>query len=617
MWLLITAPIAGLLHMFLAIGLLWLNIESRAAYIIGDSLIALAWIGSFVFLLAKNKPAKDKLSQAGQAKKSLHAPWPRLAAALTIALCIFALWSVRLSYGGPAYDGVMVSDISRERIVLPVFSDEWLYAGFARKAAERRDLPLFDPFGGAESGNALPGNFLLPYVAGISGMMISTGIDAVDQYYMYVFAFHLAFILALYAFIRSFGIGRAGALAGLVLFICLPESNLMPGIWIMLPAYVGLLFAMMGLTLANGMLDTGKDEGMDEAGSWQTRLMRAAGIIGIWANFALASLIYPPYLIFVFICFVLRSGQTKKKFAFTIAGAACAALLIAYIAGMRAGFSSAGFGGLAHAAWEMLVRPRVGAATEAVWSFIPAVFFIIAAIGLWIAMMRAELGLFQKKTLLFGAFGLGIMTEFVYLFDKEIILSHQRTVFLLWILMIVMASFSIDSAWKKLSKNKRLIMPLAYGPLVLIVAAICMVVSGAYQRIPAWKGVTADVDFLVGPVPSRPIMLSMLPRGFEDALVEKKGTFIADPYMSLAIGATTNLRPLSASPSFITLDGPTLAEFNGLKTCQEKGDFASKHALSFVIVHASAHVSADALAGCAGFAFDKNIGERYRLYDRI
>ena len=597
-WLLISAPIAGLLHMFLAMALLWLHIESRPAYVIGDSLIALVWIGSLVLLLAK---------------KSLHARQPRIAAALTIALCVFALWSVRLSYGGPAYDGVIVSEISDERIALPVFSDEWLYAGFARKSAERRELPLFDPFGGAGSGNALPGNFLLPYVAGISGMMISTGIDAVDQYYIYAFAFHLAFILALYAFVRSFGIGRAGALAGLALFICLPESNLMPGIWIMLPAYVGLLFAMMGLTLANGIPDRGKDEGGGEGRDERTRLMRAAGLIGAWANFALASLIYPPYLIFVFVSFALRSGQTKKKFAFTIAGAAFAALAIAYIAGLRAGFSGAGFGDLAHAAWGMLVRDRVGAATEAVWSLIPAVFFAIAAIGLWIAMMSEELGLFQKKTLFFGTLGLGMMTACVYLFDKEIILSHQRAVFLLWLLMIVMVSFCIDSAWKKLSKNKRLGISLKHGSLVLVVAAICLVASGAYPRVAAWKGVIANVDFLVGPVPSRPIMLSMLPRGFEHALVEKKGIFIADPYISLAIGATTDLRPLSATPSFITLSGPTLADFNGIKSCKEKADFAAKHAVTFVIAHASS----DALAGCTEFVFDKKIGERYRLYDRI
>ena len=228
-------------------------------------------------------------------------------------------------------------------------------------------------------------------------------------------------------------------------------------------------------------------------------------------------------------------------------------------------------------------------------------------------MMSEELGLFQKKTLFFGTLGLGMMTACVYLFDKEIILSHQRAVFLLWLLMIVMVSFCIDSAWKKLSKNKRLGISLKHGSLVLVVAAICLVASGAYPRVAAWKGVIANVDFLVGPVPSRPIMLSMLPRGFEHALVEKKGIFIADPYISLAIGATTDLRPLSATPSFITLSGPTLADFNGIKSCKEKADFAAKHAVTFVIAHASS----DALAGCTEFVFDKKIGERYRLYDRI
>jgi hypothetical protein len=584
-WLLVTAPVAALLHVFFSLILLQRHVESISAYALGDLLIACLWICSFVFFHKKIKAQHFGTDPAASTRAECL---ERIFVSIALALCIFALWSVRLNYSGPAYDGVTISDIAHEKIALPIFSDEWLYAGFARKAAERHELPLFSPFGDGVSQSS-QGNFLAPYVGGLAGFMLSSRIDIVDQYHIYVFAFHLVFVLMLYAFFRSFGLRRFLAIFGLILFICLPESNLAPGIWIMLPAYVGLIFVFGALILMN--LNT------------YVLMLRKWRIIGICANGILASLIYPPYLILAAIAFAFRHIKSPKKIITLFVIMAAASLIIAKLAGSGISIKTA---------WDMSVRDRVGAATESIWAFIPIVFSLMAIAGLYIALVREDLEIFQKKLLLFGTFILGMIIACTYLFDKEIILSHQRAVFMLWILMIVMVCFFVDFIIGKIKKTR-------HAQVSIVLLSICIIllaygsIFGMYQRIPPWEGITANVDVLIGPVPSRPIMLSMLPTGFEKILENKKGRFIADPYISLAIGATTNLQPISASPSFITITGPTLADFKHIKTCDEKARFAEKNSISHVVMYASE----DVLAPCSEFKFSGKLGKHYFIYDRI
>lgn len=613
-YVLILAPIAGLLHIVLSMCLLSAHIGSGWAYAAGDLLIVAACIFGYVILYKKNASASTIVepfatsvatpTTASTASFSADASKNRLAVTLawvSLILCVYALWSVRLNYTGPAYDGVVVSEIKNAKTALPIFSDEWLYAGFARKAAERQELPLFYPFDDSTNATQKVDNLLVPYVSGMAGLMLGTGIDAVDANYVYVFAFQLAFVLIAFAFLRSLRISSLSSVIGVALILLLPESNLFPGIWIMLPAYVGLIWLMAGLALLN-----------DQRSKWMT--------IGIYANFALAAIIYPPYLILILIGLFARNLGNPKKLLAYIAIAGILGLIVAMVAGFDMRFSAQGIAGLAERAWGLAVRDKVGSATASIWTFIPVVFFLASIAGLLLALWKKELCLFGKKLLLFGSLLLGMIVSCVYLFDKEIVLSHQRTVFLLWVLMIAMICFFVDYIIDRINrKNKKISRAIVAAAFLALAWAS---VSGAYQGMPPWRGVTAHVDVLADVIPSRPIMLSMLPDGFENMIQDKESQrvgndkvarFLADPYMSLAIGATTRLMPISASPSFITVVGPKMSDFQKNASCEGKYEFAKDNSLAYVIMHASA----DALAGCPGFRFDATIGEKYLLYDII
>ncbi len=622
-WFLVSAPIAVLLYVFITLIFLQQRINSSWVYVVSYLIIALLWICSFVFFFTKTKNYcfdNSSYTDLAVAKEENFKPTLVL---VSLALCIFALWSIRLNYNGYAYDGVEISEITGGKTTLPIFSDEWLYAGFAKKTAERHELPFFSPFGDmAVVQDSLQSNFLAPYIASLAGFMIGTGVDVVTRYHLYVFAFHFVFVLIFYAFLRSFRISRFASVLGLVLFLCLPESNLAPGIWIMLPAYVGLSFVLGGMILINNRLAHSYVNGLQSTLRWQKWRM-----LGIGANFVTASLLYPPYLVLVVLGLVLRYLKSPIKiiWLFSIAGAI--ALIVTRLAGHGMIISFSGLGDIIKIIWDMFVRHRVGAATESIWSFIPIPFFFMAIAGLFIAFTKKGLEIFQKFFLLLASSIIGILVISTYLFDKEIILSHQRAVFMLWILMIAMVCFFVDFIIEKVSKwrNGQLwlritpMIPLSRKSALIIFSILCIILfayvslSGTYQKIPPWKGVIANVDFLIGPVPSRPIMLSMLPRDFEEKLQNKKGKFIADPYISLAIGATTNLQPISASPSFITINGPTLADFKKINTCEGKYDFAIDNSLSLFIVY----ISDNMIENCPEFKFSGNLGEHYLLYDRI
>lgn len=619
--LLVSLPFAGIAHIVLSLCLLGLHVGGRAAYLIGDMAILAAWAACMVALSPRLMPSLRPTP--APSLTGLSSTTPRLVdrakkalPGIAVCLSILMLWSVRLDYAGPAYDGSIVIDATDARTALPIFSDEWLMSGFAKKTMEKRTLPIFDPL---KREFEHRDNFLAPLISGIAGLSISLGIDPVRSYWIFVFAFQAAFASIFYFFLRTFRLSTFSAALGTVLLICLPESNLAPGIWVMLPAYVGLAFLIAGLALGQAEWPIAHSS---------VRMRRS----GIAANLALASIVYPPYLILIAIYLFVTNRKSPERLAWFAAIAAVGIFFIIKSTGMKFGLNT--LLPLAETVWRMAVHERFASSTPAIWKFIPAAFFLTASIGYAVILKRGDLSASHKRVVGLGVPFFGTLAIVTYAFDKEVLLSHQRSVFIFWLLMIVATCAFVDRfsqvALKKIARFRsrdvealvsRAASPSAIVPHIALIGLIsvqaAMLALGAYQDLPPWRGVVADVDPIIGPIASRPIMLRMLPDEYAERVAPLGSLrFIADPYVSLALGATTGLEPVSATPSFMSISGPTLADLRDAGTCADKIEFAKRQGISLLI----AHVSDLSIASCATplsgmrLRSDIDLGDRYSLY---
>lgn len=587
----------------MSLALLGFHVQGRVAYLIGDIVILIAWI---CFLAScsprprsKFAPAFVPQAEAPGAESFFKKHGRKILAMAAVCMTILMLWSVRLGYTGPAYDGVRNIDVVDERIRLPIFSDEWLMSGLALKSIEKRTLPLFDPL---KREFEHRDNFLAPLISGISGLSISAGIDPVKSYWIFVFAFQALFASVFYFFLRTFRLSMPAAVLGTMSLICLPESNLSPGIWVMLPAYVGLVFMLAAFALIQA-------EWPDAHSS--IRMRRS----GVAANLVLASLIYPPYFILIAAYLFMTNRKSPERLAWFAAIVAGGIFFLIKSTGMQFGWNTVM--PLAETVGRMVMHERFASSTAAIWKLIPVAFFVAATMGYVTILKKTDLSANHKKLIGIGIPAFGILALCTYVFDKEILLSHQRTVFIAWLLMIVPVCAFVDRFARVVARGRAYPRAGAIAMLALIGGQAALLAFGAYQGIPPWRGVTATVDAIIGPIASRPIMLRMLPDGYAKQIsLLPNMRFIADPYVSLAIGATTGLEPVSATASFMGITGPTLADLKKKKTCEEKMAFADEHGISFVIMH----VSDQFLAGCdprgprSGLRADIDLGDRYSLY---
>jgi hypothetical protein len=604
-------PVAVLSHLVWTFLLLVNHVEQRTMYLIGDGVIAL-WVIVSVFRLSaqyiSTNPLEDVAEQTSVVvstypvleQRAESYRWIKLSLGIAVLIgTIGLLYSVRIQYTGPLYDGTEIQQVVQQHIKGPMFSDEWVLAGYVQETVNRRSIPTFNIFE-----NAPPNiyNFLTPLISALAGFMITTGLDIFSYYWVYIFIFQLFFIYVFFTFLRNCKISGLGSVVGVLLLAFLPESSLAPGIWIMLPAYVGLSF----IFLAHAAMQEYR----------HTYAHRYK--VYMWLHIILACLCYPPYLLLSIVYTIcLGFARVKLKFVptlFSFLGGVALIGIVLYSAGVEIQIAS--IQNTLRALWYPLVHSRFGVSTGAIWHYIPYVFFVTAAGGIYAWFRSARIDREMKYMTGIVLFvGISLLTA-TYYGNVEIVLSHQRTVFLCWLFMIVMTVYFLDTVLNTFFKNK-----INFGfqcgilGILLMFEILCLTIM-PYSRLVRWQGVVATADTGELLFEARPVVTSIFPDDIRYQLEEfTTGTstarILAAPYVNLAVGAMTDLQPISTADSYVSIAGPSYANFIAIPSCKDKYNKAIEWNLNYLIVHKTEQ---SLIQNCPEFSLIKQINPYYYMY---
>ncbi len=240
----------------------------------------------------------------------------------------------------------------------------------------------------------------------------------------------------------------------------------------------------------------------------------------------------------------------------------------------------------------------------------------------------------EKAVISYCVFACASLLVLAYWFDIEFVLSHQRVVFALWILLIAMFGFFLDRLaariWAAILKRRESRGASALrtrpwiwaGLVVVVIAEAALLMSGAYPSLGQWQGITTREDVLLEKIDARPVMTDMLPDGFEEAIEfaiasakaqadPRHPRLLAAPHLALAIAATTEMAPVSTVDSIVSVSGPSYADFRSIPDCEGRYRFAKDAQATHLLVHVEEERLTD---GCAGFQKMRNLGEHYILF---
>lgn len=614
--LMVVLPVSVLSHMIWTAVLLANNVADRNAYMVSDLVIALCslvWACRLLIVfsfknpfeyIAHDSPVRipDRLT-GHEVGNAVRYSWLKKVMMIVVFIGFFGLlYSVRTNYTGMIFDGVEIHRVEHQKIQTPMLSDEWVMAGYIQDTAERRMLPNFNIFF-ADFGSIY--NFLAPLIVSFAGFIIATGGNMFTQYWIYALLFQCFFIYTFFIFLRKSGISAIGGLLGVFMLLWLPESNLAPGIWVMLPAYMGLPFIWLAYF---SLLE------YRFAFAYKYKVYMMLNII-------VAGLIYPPYLVLVVVYGILLQvmGLKLKIIPILLFFAALAGSL--YVT-LYAGHMSAGMDhvkDLLRVVWESIVRNRFVISTSELWQYVPVIFFIttLGGVFLWFRseVVDRELKKFIATTILV----LGLMLAGVYVWNIEIILSHQRVVFMCWLGMILTSMFLLDYLGRKVIRNSTTTDTLQYGVLTcFILVEVCLLTFFPYTKLVPWSGVTATDTVGEHVLDARPAVTSLFSPDMRDYLnslmIGTTTKVLAVPYVNLAIGSMSRLQPISTVDSYISVAGYTYSEFLKLPTCEDRYSKVRELNVSYVVLY---QADLFILQGCPGFVLDRQIDSLYYLYRTV
>lgn len=588
-------PISILLHIVWTSILLAGTVSGRTPYIVGDSIILGIVIISVLksWITYSDRMPLEYYSRPGNLEVGRPDQWmQRILVAIGFIGAILMLYSVRLQYVGPLYDGTTIQQVSGERITAPMFSDEWVIAGYIADTARKHALPTFNIFD-----DQLPPvyNFLAPLVIGMAGIGITTGLDVFEYYWLYVFIFQIFFVFVFYIFLRACKISSIGSLIGVVLLVFLPESNFSPGIWIMLPAYIALPFLFLAY-LSHIQYQF--------VFAYRFKVYAALSLV-------VAFLAYPPYLVLAIVYAVLLCIIRMKWTFIPSVISGIGLLTLVYFTAFSTGIDIRALNveTVLRILWDPVVHARFAVSTGAVWSYIPFVFFGTTIVGIYFWFKSLEIDRGLKEWMAASVVIVLSLLGATYYGNVEVILSHQRVVFLAWILMIILTAFCID-AWKIIFLRNRPHPSYPYWALgILIGGQVLFLTAVPYTTLVRWKGVFVGGEFGTTGLEVRPVATKIFEEDVRKVIVQAvpggTGTVFASPYVSLALGALTSLRPLATADAYISLSGPSYAQFLRSGVCEEA------ERAGWLVVHTS---DLDKVQKCQNLVFIRQIPPVYHLY---
>lgn len=596
----VVLPVFVLSHMIWTMVLLANHVTDRNLYVVGDAVIvvcSLIWI----FRLLKAFSSKNPFEGVAVHRTNDGGGLKVVTAIFVFVGFLGLLYSVRTNYTGMVFDGVEIHRVEHKKIQTPMLSDEWVLAGYVQDSAERHVLPSFNPFF-VDFGSIY--NFLAPLIVSFAGFIISTDGNMFTQYWIYALLFQFFFIYTFFIFLKKSSISTVGSLLGVFILLWLPESNLAPGIWIMLPAYAGLPFIWLAYF---ALLE------YRFAFAYKYKIY-------MWLNIIVAGLIYPPYLILAVIYSVLLQ-VIGLKFKIIPVFLFFAALIGSLYVTIYAGHMSAGIDNakdLLRVVLESMVRSRFVISTAELWHYVPTVLFVTTTGGFVFWFKSEVVDRELKKLVAVTVLILGSMLIGVYIWNVEIILSHQRVVFMCWLGMIMMSVFFFDYLVKKIVKDSFL-EKFQFGMLVcFIVVEICLITFLPYTRFVPWSGVIATDTVGEHMLDSRPVVTSLFSPDARDYLnslmIGTTTKVLAVPYVNLAIGSMSRLQPTSTVDSYISVAGYTYSEFLKLSTCEDRYRKAQELGIAYVVLY---EADVPILQNCPRFALDRQIDSLYYMYRTV
>lgn len=590
-------PVSLLVHICATAVLLANHVHTRWAYVAVDiAIVVFACIKAIQLATLRSSPLLLTTSTQDTAQDPAKRAGGKDPLLLYVAGLGFLLLmiGIRYNYSGYVYDGTVTQLVEHTRIATPFFSDEWAFAGYVHDVTTQYRLPNLNPL--VEDSRQLY-NFLSPYIILVAGLVVSTGLDIFAQYWILVLIFQIFFLYTCFVWFRSCSISTEWSVVGIALLILIPQSNILPGIWVMLPAFVALPFIFWAYK---------------NFAEYNFTLSYRYKIYG-WLHVLLASVLYPPYAVlmavyaFFALCIRLR---THVFYLLGFIGTLCGMLLVfLYVADIPV--RSDTLRDVIRIIISAAVHKQFVISSPAVWEFVPKIFFITACIGLVCWFKTKNVSVYAKGVSVGLIVFLGVLLSSTYVWGIELILNHQRVVFLILIGMVFMTIVLGEYITRSMLYRNSILLTLVIGLQIVSMTLV------PYTKMVKWDGVTIHHTSVDKKIESRPLATDLLPvtlSGRVDGLDVGTSTarFLAAPYVSLAIGAMTSLQPISTVESYVSVAGYQYADFMRLTNCEQRYSKAKELGLTYVVVHHTERVMLDS---CTQFGLYKELGSTYVIYN--
>jgi len=388
----------------------------------------------------------------------------------------------------------------------------------------------------------------------ISGIDLLLNLDLITDYRFISITISLILITFSYLLMRAYNISIGVAILTIFFISYLPNSSNLPLLWYLLPWNVGLIFFIAYLFAV------------------QKKYFKTS----IFLNF-LSIIFYPPIVLFSVPSFIMSSLKNENKkeikinliiyFGLIILGLISAVLFISF--GNSFSISKI---------WERLVdfilRDSDSGFDEPplfiVWRVIPWFIVPLAFWSLW--KIRRLYAYFSVPIFI------GLVLWFLYASSyPTIFIDYHRTVAITSILLIIIASFSLNdlknylsNKFNYLNKNKNLIL--------VIILFVFLISSFSYTQREKW------MNFNVGDLYPSPPANQYLTKEDIDLFKDiKEKRFLAVPWKGLVLAIATNNTPVITKPSTITVNLVNYSQFMN-SDCNKKYEISKKFKVDYLYI---------------------------------
>lgn len=470
---------------------------------------------------------------------------------LLFALSIISMqfYFVHFDYSGKISTFAGFMEVENFNSGQPYFSDEWIAVAMSEKSIETGKLPFINALD-----NSGFQNFLFVFHSSISGIDLLLDLNLLTAYQVLSIVFAMILICFTYVLLRSFEISVGVSILIIFLISYLPNSSNLPILWYLLPWNIGLIFFVAYLV------------------SVKKRHIKWSIILNIFSI-----IFYPPLVVLSLPSFVFMSlMQGGKKDNIKNLKLYLGIVLLGFVGGVL--FLSL-FGN--ESLLEILIRIYDFLFRDLNSQLGEPPRFLIWRVVPWFAVPFAFWSLWTKKkeiSYLTAPIFIGLSLWFLYSVRVDtILIDYHRIVAITSILLLIIASFSIESLKDFLINKIKIFQSenaknfLLFGLLMLM-----FILSFSFTQREGW------LNFRIKQLyPSPPANQYLHSDDIYLFSGIKNEIFLAPPWKSLVLSVATKNIPLVTKPSTITISKINYENFL-VANCNQKKYFTNRFKIKYV-----------------------------------